>query len=95
MELVSVVTDEEAALAKRMERKLLSLSTASGVLFVGVGVLPSTPTSGPVYEVWVGCSRDVDPRMIPVLVETTLYEEAKAGHEIRTFARMGSIRKIS
>jgi len=90
MELVSFVKDEEAVLAKKMERKLLTLSITSGVLFVGVGVLPGAP---PIYEVWIGCSRDVDPRMIPTLVETTLYEEVRAGHKIRTQARMGSIRK--
>lgn len=93
MELVSYVKDEEAVLAKKMEQKLLNLSITSGILFVGVGVLPGSHGGFPTYEVVVGCSRSVDPRMIPTLVETTLYEEVKAGHQIHTQAWMGSIRK--
>lgn len=92
MELVHVVKDEEARLARKMEAKLLKLPLDSGVLFAGVSVEPATPKSPPIFRVWIGCSRTVDPRMIPTLVEVTLREEVKAGHEIRTESRMGHIR---
>lgn len=89
MELVHFVKNEEAELAKKMEDKLASLDRRAGVLFVGVAVQPSTLESPTIYQVWVGCSRDVDPRLIPTLVEVALYEEVKAGHVIKTETRMG------
>jgi hypothetical protein len=89
MELVHFVKNEEAELAKKMESKLASLDRRAGVLFVGVSVQPSTPESPTIYQVWIGCSRDIDPRMIPTLVEVALYEEMAAGHVIRTEAKMG------
>ena len=92
MELVHYVRDEEADLAKKMEAKLLMLPPTSGVLFAGVSVEPGGKTATTVYRVWIGCSRDVDPRMIPVLVEVTLREEVSRGLVIETDARMGSIR---
>jgi hypothetical protein len=96
MELIHVVKDDEAKLARAMEAKLLLLPLSSGILFAGVSVQASTPDSPTVFRVWIGCSRNVDPRMIPALVEVTLYEELKQGHIIRTEpAQMGSIRKAS
>ncbi len=92
MKLVHVVKTEEAELAKKMERKLLNLPMSSGVLFAGVGVEPETPSSPTAYRVWIGCSRTIDPRMIPTLVEVTLHEEVKAGLVILTESKMGSIR---
>ncbi len=93
MNLVHYVKDEEAALARVMESKLLKLPRDSGILFVGVSVEPATAEYPvPVYRVWIGCSRDVDPRMLPTLVEVTLHEEVRAGHKIRTDSRMGNIR---
>lgn len=92
MELVHFVKDEEAKLAKKMEAKLLSLPLSSGVLFVGVSVEPSTPSTSAIYRVWVGCSRGVDPRMIPDLVSVTLHDEVREGHCIRTESKMGNVR---
>lgn len=92
MELVHFVTDEEARRAKKMEEKLLRLPIFSGVLFVGVSVLPAKDGQPTIYEVWVGCGRDVEPKMIPHLVATFLREEVAQGYVIRTEARMGSIR---
>lgn len=94
MQLVHVVKDEEAKLAREMEQKLLKLPIESGILFAGVSVQPATPSSPPTFRVWIGCSRTVDPRMIPTLVEVTLHSEIAAGHIILTeTARMGAIRK--
>jgi len=92
MELVHYVKDEEARLAKKMESKLLRLPVDSGVLFVSVSVEPSTPSTSAIYRVWIGCSRTVDPRMIPTLVEVTLHEELREGHVIRIDTKMGRIR---
>jgi hypothetical protein len=92
MELVHFVKDEEAQRAKKMEEKLLRLPIFSGVLFVGVSVLPAKDDQPTVYQVWVGCSRDVDPKMIPHLVATFLREEVSQGYVIRTEAKMGTIR---
>lgn len=92
MELIHFVKTEEAQLAKQMEAKLLALPPESGILFVSVMVEPSTPSTSAVYKVWIGSSRDVDPRMLPTLVEVTLRDEVKEGHCIRTESRMGNVR---
>ena len=59
MQLVHYVKEEEAKLAKKMEAKLLALPVESGILFAGVSVEPSTPSSSAVYRVWIGCSRSL------------------------------------
>lgn len=92
MELVHYVKSEEAELAKKMEAKLLKLPIFSGVLFVGVSVQPAQDDKPTIYQVWVGCSREIDPRMIPTLVSTILREEVAQGHVIQAEAKMGSIR---
>lgn len=92
MELVSVVKNEEADLAKKMEQRLLNLPPSSGVLFAGVSVQASTGTSPTIFRVWIGCSRKVDPRVMPTLVQVTLREEVQAGHKIETESVMGSTR---
>lgn len=90
MELVHYVKDDDAKTAKGMEEKLLKLPIDSGVLFVGVAIDPAkSPTQ---FIVRVGCSRDVDPRMIPTLVQVTLREEVQSGKAVAVETYMGKIR---
>lgn len=89
MELIHVVSDEDAKLAKKMEAKLLELPIESGILFAGVSVDPNPV----VFRVWIGCSRGVDPRAIRLLVSLRLREEVKEGRNIVVESvAMGSIR---
>lgn len=92
MQLIHYVKEEEASLAKKMEAKLLALPLDSGILFASVSVEPSTPSTSAIYRVWIGCSRSIDPRAIPVVVEVTLHKEVSEGHVVRTEIKMGSIR---
>lgn len=89
-----MVKNEEAELARKLEAKLMMLPPEAGILFVGISVTPETPESKPIFNLWVGCSRDFDERMIPALVEVTLRDEIKKGLVIKTEAHRGIARKV-
>lgn len=95
MNPIYVVKDEEAALARKIETKLMALSPESGILFVGVSVTPETPSSKAVFRVWIGCNRDFDERTYPPLVEVALRDEIKKGLLVETVAHRGIARKVS
>ncbi len=89
MKNLYLVKQEEADLAREMERKLLALPRSSGVLFVGVSVRPETPRSKPIYDIFVGCDRNLDEKLMDPLVRVTLREELESGLELVVSARRG------
>lgn len=77
MKTIFFVRPDEATVARRMEKVLLSLPAESGVLFAGVSVV-SDPLSIPrkvIYQVVVGCDRSRDTSLINALVKTFLQKE--------------------
>lgn len=77
MKKIFVVKQEEADLARKMEKKLLGLSEASGILFVGVSVIPDPIAESriPLYKVVVGCSRERDPKLADAIIKYYLAAE--------------------
>ncbi len=89
MKSVYLVKQEEADLARAMERKLLALPRSSGVLFVGVSVRPRTSQSSPVYDIFIGCDRDLDEKLMDPLVRVTLRDALEEGIQVVISARRG------
>jgi hypothetical protein len=60
MKPIFIVSETEADRARAMERKLLSLHKDSGILFVGVEVVPDPLETQrrPLYKVFIGCTRE-------------------------------------
>ena len=83
------VKPEEADLARRIENKLMALPLSSGLLFVGVSIMPGTAEEVPVYRVWVGCHRDFDEALMDPLVRVTLREEIESGIRLTVEAHRG------
>lgn len=94
MKQIYLVKEEEAELARKMETKLLALPRSSGVLFVGVSVTPQIEETPAVYNVWVGCDRTFDEKLMPEIVKVTLRDEISAGNIIKTYAHRGVIREL-
>lgn len=79
---VFVVSPEEAELARKIEKKLIALPEAAGILFVSTTVLEDPSTSaqepsfrGVLYRVVVGCQRARDPSLINMVVRKYLLGE--------------------
>lgn len=95
MRPVFFVKDEEADLARVIEKRLLNLPLESGVLFVGVSVDPEEYDVGTkkrtpaVYRIWVGCHRNFDTRTIDALVKHVLKEEIDSGLRVEIQAHRG------
>lgn len=69
------VKDHEAALAREIEKRLVSLEN-SGILFVGVAVIEA-PLSSPemrqvFYNVYIGCDRSMAEGAVEALAYLTL-----------------------
>jgi hypothetical protein len=89
MKVVVLVTEEEADLARSMEKRLLALPESSGVLFAGVSIRPATDYMPSHYSVWVGCHRDFSEGIVEPLVRATLSEEIRRGVAITVEAHRG------
>lgn len=77
MRNVFFVQPDEAELARALEKKLLSLPIESGVLFVGVSVMPDpldVHDRRPLYRIVIGCSRDREPSLMDSLARGYLKE---------------------
>lgn len=82
MRPVFLVKQEEADLARQIESRLLGLPLNSGILFVGVSVVPAVDEKkvpSVVYRIWVGCHRDFDEGLIKMVVRHALLEELEKG----------------
>lgn len=79
MKTIPFVTDAEHQIARAIEQKVMGLSIEAGILFVGVSVVPSTPATRAVFNIWVGCTRELDESVVPGLVEVALRDEP--GHD--------------
>lgn len=91
MKTVFFVRPDEAEVARRMEKILLSLPKESGILFVGVSVI-SDPLSVPrkvIYQVAVGCDRARDASLIDALVRTFLRPEVSDDSQLSIQAFRG------
>lgn len=93
METIPFVNKEHGELARTIEEKLLSVSSESGILFVGVEVTPTEAGQDPIYRVLVGIDRNLKvEQAIDHLVTLTLYEELLQGVDIKTEVRRGCTR---
>jgi hypothetical protein len=94
MKPIFLVTNDETDAAKKIEKKLISLSPASGVLFVGVRVSPKDDLrTYPVYVITIGCAHNIDPRTMTPLVYNVLKDEIAAGMQVAITALNGVGRK--
>ncbi len=77
MKSVFFVQPDEAEIARRLEKILMTLPEECGVLFAGISVI-ADPLSLPrrvLYQVVVGCDRSRDTALIDLLVHTYLRQE--------------------
>ncbi len=89
MRTLFLVKASEADLARDIERRLLALPKESGILFVGVKVIPETDTENPIYDIFIGCDRGLEEGLMDVVVRSVLRPEIEAGVQVRVFARRG------
>lgn len=89
MKVLYLVKPEEADLARIMEQKLLALPRSSGVLFVSITVRPGTDTEPPVYDIFIGCDRELDESLMDPLARVTLRDELELGIHLTVSARRG------
>lgn len=89
MRPVFFVKDEEADLARQLEKRLLDLPLVSGILFVGVSVKPARGETPPIYCFWVGCHRDFEEEAMVALVRHVFDEDIKAGLLIKVDVHRG------
>lgn len=93
MSEIPFVKKEHAALARKMEEKLLALSPEAGLLFVGVSVgKTEQPDESPSYSIWIGCRRGVREGLMAPLVQVTLRDEITEGADIRVESHRGKVR---
>jgi hypothetical protein len=92
MKEIPFIKPEQAATAREMEQRLLSIREDSGVLFVGVSVKPMVAGEGPIYHVWIGCSRNADERTMGPLVHGLFNDEIMEGRRIEVEAHRGLLR---
>lgn len=76
MKNVFFVKPDQFETARNMERRLLTLPEESGILFVGVSVLPDPDEkrTQPVYRVVIGCTREREPDLMVAAAKHFLRE---------------------
>lgn len=74
MKRIFIVEPTEAELARKMEKKLLDLPTDSGILFVGISVMPDPleQRRRPLYRVVIGCTKDREPSVMSLVAKQML-----------------------
>lgn len=84
MKTVFLVQPDEAEVARRMEKILISLPRDSGILFVGVSVVsdPLSISRRVIYQVTVGCDRARDASLVDALVKTFLRQEVSEDSQL-------------
>ena len=76
MKTIFLVKPEEFEIARKIEKLLLGLPIESGILFVGIDVIPAhTLCSETTYDIFVGCSRDLEVSVVEPLVKNTLAKD--------------------
>ena len=79
MRAVTYIGKESLKLAEDMERKFMSLTAASGVLFVGIVPVPTEDGDVKVFEVTVGVDRILEAGTAKVLADALLSADLPAG----------------
>ncbi len=81
MKTIFLVEPSEAELARKMERILLDLPESAGVLFVGVEVSQHPDLNGgrALFKVFVGCTRERDPKLMDAVVRLYLHDLVEDG----------------
>ncbi len=94
MKNVFFVKPDQFELALAMEKRLLSLPEESGILFVGVSVLPDPDEqrTQPVFRVVIGCSRSVEPDLMHAAAKTFLRDLVEDERQILVEAYRGNHR---
>jgi hypothetical protein len=95
MKVIPLVKDEEAALARKMERRILMLPEESGILFASVTVLPAVEAEPPVYDVLVGGKPEFDEGVLVMTAEMALALEISGGARVRVQSRRGLVRQLA
>lgn len=89
MKIIRYVTEDEHQIARDIEKKLIDLPEGSGILFVGVSVTPGSLTLPSIFNIWIGCSRQMDEKMMTALVDVVLREEIAQGLCVKVQAHRG------
>lgn len=90
MKNIFIVQPTEAEIARKMEKKLLSLPDASGILFVGVEVQEAPPDfPGPLFRIFIGCRRERDASLMHSIVHRYLRDEVIDERQLVIEARRG------
>lgn len=90
MNLIPFVTEEQSKIARDVETSLLGLE-GSGILFVGVQVLPQQ-ADVPSYVITVGCERSMDEGAVGKLVELVVAKQFPIIHKRLVIVRRGCVR---
>lgn len=90
MHKVPFVTESEAAAAREMELRLMSLPSYAGILFVSVEVRPSIE-EGPLFHLMIGGDRRFKEDTLYNLVQAQLKDELE-GKQWQIVVRRGIAR---
>lgn len=96
MKNVFFVKPDQFETAVAMEKRLMALPPESGVLFVGVSVLPDPDEkrTEPLYRVVIGCSRGVEPDLMHAAAKTFLRDFVEDDRQILVEAYRGIARTV-
>lgn len=78
MRTVFLVQPDEAEIARRMEKILVSLPEDGGILFASVSVIQDPLSREPrkvLYRVVIGCNRSRDSELISLVARTYLHQK--------------------
>lgn len=94
MKDIFFVKPDQFEIALTMEKRLLELPEESGMLFVGVTVLPDPDErrTQPLYRVVIGCSRNVEPDLMHAAAKTFLRDLVEDERQILVEAYRGTSR---
>lgn len=76
MKTIFLVDPKDADMARDIELKLLTLPSSSGILFVGVHIVPEET---PLFQITVGCDRKFNEITVDSLVRLILLPQSDAG----------------
>lgn len=98
MKTVFLVQPNEAEVARRMERLLLSLPEDSGILFASVSVIPgslSKESRKAFYRVVIGCIRSLASDLVSSVAMAYLLQEVKEASQLTIEVHRGIDRSSS
>jgi len=80
--LMLYISEEDAEMAKKMERKFATLPSQAGVLFISIAPEPEEKGRAAFFTVRIGITRALDAKTGKSLIRKVLASELKAGVKI-------------